>query len=43
MRVLTAATLYQRLPGLKPAVPVDKIEYSPLERDVGVVRLPVVW
>ena len=36
-------TLYKRLPNLKPAVPIEDIEYSPLDKDVGIVSLPVTW
>lgn len=41
--VLTTATLYRRLPDLQPAVPIEEIKYSPLDRDVGIVELPVKW
>jgi nitric oxide reductase len=37
------ATLYQRLPDLKPAVKVEDINYSPLQKDVGIVDLPVTY
>ncbi|KAM0328964.1 hypothetical protein ACHAPQ_006964 [Fusarium lateritium] len=37
------ATLYQKLPNLKIAVPFEKINYAPLNRDVGVVDLPVIF
>ncbi|KXH68703.1 cytochrome P450 55A1 [Colletotrichum salicis] len=37
------ATLFQKLPGLRIAVPVSDIEYTPLHKDVGVVKLPVAW
>jgi nitric oxide reductase len=40
---LTPATLYQRLPDLKPAVKVEDINYSPLQKDVGIVDLPVTY
>ncbi|GMK53426.1 hypothetical protein CspeluHIS016_0100120 [Cutaneotrichosporon spelunceum] len=36
-------TLYKRLPNLKPAVPIEDINYSPLDRDVGIVDLPVTY
>lgn len=36
-------TLYKRLPNLKPAVPLEDIAYSPLDKDVGIVELPVTW
>ncbi|KAL2024872.1 hypothetical protein VTK56DRAFT_3571 [Thermocarpiscus australiensis] len=35
--------LYKKLPNLKLATPIDKVEYTPLDRDVGIVRLPVTW
>ncbi|KAL8420745.1 hypothetical protein RB594_003519 [Gaeumannomyces avenae] len=37
------STLFQRLPDLKIALPIDELEYTPLVRDVGVVSLPVTW
>jgi nitric oxide reductase len=37
------ATLFQRLPGLKLAVPFEEIKWSPLRKDVGILELPVVW
>ncbi|KAM0214187.1 hypothetical protein ACHAQD_005544 [Fusarium lateritium] len=37
------ATLYQKLPNLKIAVPFQEINYTPLNRDVGVVDLPVIF
>jgi nitric oxide reductase len=36
-------TIFKKLPNLKIAVPFDKIEYTPLTRDVGIVKLPVTW
>lgn len=36
-------TIYKRLPNLKPAVPLDRITYSPLDKDVGIVEMPVTW
>ncbi|KAJ4407085.1 hypothetical protein N0V85_004416 [Neurospora sp. IMI 360204] len=36
-------TIFKKLPDLKIAVPFDEIEYTPLDRDVGIVRLPVTW
>jgi nitric oxide reductase len=35
--------LFKKVPNLKLATPIDKIEYSPLERDVGIVKLPVTF
>ncbi|KAK4652840.1 hypothetical protein QC762_512910 [Podospora pseudocomata] len=37
------ATLFDRVPSLKLAKPIDEIEYTPLDRDVGIVKLPVSW
>ncbi|KAI6765736.1 hypothetical protein HG530_006806 [Fusarium avenaceum] len=37
------ATLYQKLPNLKIAVPFKDVNYTPLNRDVGVVDLPVTF
>lgn len=36
-------TIFGKLPGLKLAKGIEEIEYTPLERDVGVVKLPVTW
>ncbi|KAK3320329.1 cytochrome P450 [Cercophora scortea] len=36
-------TLFQKLPDLKVAVPIEDLEYTPLYRDVGIVKLPVTW
>ncbi|KAK3690222.1 cytochrome P450 [Podospora appendiculata] len=36
-------TLYKKLPDLKVAVPIEELEYTPLYRDVGIVKLPVTW
>ncbi|KAH0439186.1 cytochrome p450 55a3 [Colletotrichum camelliae] len=37
------ATLFQKLPNLKIAVPIPELEFTPLHKDVGVVKLPVTW
>lgn len=37
------STLFQELPNLKLAVPVEKINFTPLDRDVGIVDLPVTF
>uniref|UniRef100_A0A0D2Y7T4 Cytochrome P450 55A1 n=1 Tax=Fusarium oxysporum (strain Fo5176) TaxID=660025 RepID=A0A0D2Y7T4_FUSOF len=37
------STLYQKFPDLKVAVPLEKINYTPLDRDVGIVDLPVTF
>ncbi|KAM5342172.1 hypothetical protein ACJ41O_015203 [Fusarium nematophilum] len=36
-------TLLRTLPDLKVAVPIDEIECTPRHKDVGIVRLPVIW
>ncbi|KAF7564004.1 hypothetical protein G7046_g94 [Stylonectria norvegica] len=35
--------LFKKLPNLKVAIPLEEVECTPLQKDVGVVRLPVVW
>ncbi|WZH45500.1 P450nor complexed with 3 Pyridinealdehyde adenine dinucleotide [Fusarium acuminatum] len=37
------ATLYQKLPNLKITVSFEDVNYTPLNRDVGVVDLPVTF
>ncbi|OBT60728.1 hypothetical protein VE03_09817 [Pseudogymnoascus sp. 23342-1-I1] len=37
------STLFQRLPNLKLAIPLDEVKYSPPERDVGITGLPIIW
>ncbi|KAL4872326.1 hypothetical protein BDV12DRAFT_162006 [Aspergillus spectabilis] len=37
------ASLFQKLPNLKLAIPHDNIKYSAPHRDVGIIELPVVW
>jgi len=37
------ATLFQRLPDLKLAIPFSEIKYSPPKKDVGIIELPVVF
>ncbi|KAK2777215.1 cytochrome p450 55a3 [Colletotrichum kahawae] len=37
------ATLFHKLPNLKIAVPISELEFTPLHKDVGVVKLPVTW
>jgi len=36
-------SLFKKVPNLKIATPISEIEYTPLERDVGIVKLPVTW
>jgi nitric oxide reductase len=35
------ATLWQKLPNLKLAIPFEDIKYSPAKKDVGISELPV--
>jgi nitric oxide reductase len=35
--------LFTQLPGLKIAVPMDQLKYTPPEKDIGLVALPVTW
>ncbi|KAL6871607.1 cytochrome P450 [Trichoderma longibrachiatum] len=37
------STIFQELPNLKLAVPIDKIKFTPLDKDVGVEDLPVLF
>ncbi|GKT72138.1 cytochrome P450 [Colletotrichum tofieldiae] len=37
------AMLFKKLPTLRIAAPISEIEYTPLHKDVGVVKLPVQW
>ncbi|CAI0653034.1 unnamed protein product [Colletotrichum noveboracense] len=37
------ATLFHRLHNLKIAVLISELEFTPLHKDVGVVKLPVTW
>lgn len=37
------STLFQRLPNLRLAVPLEEVTFTPLDRDVGIEKLPVVW
>jgi nitric oxide reductase len=37
------ATIFQRLPNLKLAIPFEEIKWSPPKKDVGILELPVVW
>jgi nitric oxide reductase len=43
MVVLCTECLFQKLPNLKIAVPDSEIAYSPANKDVGIIELPVVW
>jgi nitric oxide reductase len=37
------ATLWEKLPGLRLAIPFDEVKYSPPTRDVGLLELPLVF
>ncbi|GAD92394.1 predicted protein [Paecilomyces variotii No. 5] len=37
------STIFRRLPNLKLATPIDKLHFTPLEGDVGIVDLPVIF
>lgn len=37
------ATLFQKLPNLKLAVPLDEVKYSSPEKDVGILELPITF
>lgn len=39
----SAATLLRRLPNLKVSIPTEELECSPRHKDVGILKLPVVW
>lgn len=36
-------TLFQKLPNLRLAIPFSDIKYTPQQKDVGIIELPVVW
>ncbi|KAK7211327.1 hypothetical protein V2G26_018505 [Clonostachys chloroleuca] len=40
---LAFATLLRRLPNLKVSIPTEELECSPRHKDVGILKLPVVW
>jgi fungal nitric oxide reductase len=37
------ATLWEKLPNLKLAIPFEEVKYSPPTKDVGIIDLPVVF
>jgi hypothetical protein len=37
------ATIVKKLPDLRVAIPLDDVEVSPRRKDVGILKLPVVW
>lgn len=43
MLIEAIATLFQRLPDLRLAVPFDQVEYSEPTKDIGITELPVVF
>jgi hypothetical protein len=38
-----SATIFQKLPDLKIAVPLDEIKYTPPHMDVGILELPITF
>ncbi|KAK4040112.1 cytochrome P450 [Parachaetomium inaequale] len=36
-------SLFEKVPDLKLATSIEEVEYTPLKRDVGIVKLPVTW
>ncbi|CAH0052056.1 unnamed protein product [Clonostachys solani] len=40
---LVFATLFRRLPNLKVSIPTEELECSPRHKDVGILKLPVLW
>ena len=40
--IASVATLFQRLPNLKLAVPISDIEYTPPTKDLGIIKLPIL-
>jgi nitric oxide reductase len=36
-------TLFKNLPDLKIAVPIEELDTTPLEKDVGIQTLPVTF
>lgn len=43
LTVVSPATLFVKMPDLKLALPIEKLSYSPLHKDVGIADLPVTW
>lgn len=43
MLLCLVGTLFQKLPNLKVAVPLDEVKYSAPNQDVGITELPVTW
>lgn len=41
--LMSVATLWQRLPNLKLAIPFEEVKYSPPTKDVGIQELSVVF
>ncbi|KAL8786596.1 MAG: hypothetical protein Q9195_008153 [Heterodermia aff. obscurata] len=40
---IALTTLFQRLPDLKLAVPVDQLKFTPPAQNIGITEMPVVW
>lgn len=43
MLTLETETLFKNLPDMKIAVPIEELETTPLEKDVGINKLPVTF
>jgi nitric oxide reductase len=43
LTLVPIATLWQKLPNLKLAIPFEEVKYSPPTKDVGIIDLPVVF
>ena len=41
--IVSLATLWEKLPNLKLAIPFEEVKYSPPTKDVGISELPVVF
>jgi fungal nitric oxide reductase len=41
--VVFVATLFQKLPNLKLAIPFEEIKYTDPLKDIGITELPVVF
>lgn len=43
MVIACAGTLFKKLPDLKLAVPVEKLQFTPATQNVGIMEFPVTW
>lgn len=39
----STASLFQKLPNLNLAIPLNEVEYSPPTKDIGIAKLPVIF